>query len=470
MKIVKYIFLLLLLAAIAITVFIATQEGKYNIKEEKIINVPKSILYNYINDYRNWENLGVLTNADTTAQYTYSQNTAGNGAAMSWIKNGAKGSIQTLNAVAPDSIRQKSIVNDLDSQIVWHFKDTTGGTKVSVSVQGHQTFTEKAYSLINGNTNKDVQSSLANGLENLNVFLVKELKTFNVDVKGVVYKKSTFYLGHSATGAIADINKQASSIFSRLLAFTKENKIGVNGEPFIIYKSINKEQKTASYTYCIPIKDEIFTAAGSEYEGGKLLAFNALKTSLKGDYSHLPKAWNAAHKHIADNALQENTSGQYVEVYSKNIAQSRRPSTWVTDLYVPIGAPQILPEQPEVLNPYIAPRPSGQAGYTAPRATARPATATTPANKPATAIGTGTPAVTKPSTAKPASTTTKPATQKPAGTGAATGTVKPGTGTVKPSTTSGSTKPSTAKPAAAKPATPKPATTPPANVETLELN
>ena len=77
MKIIKYVFLLLLLSAIAVTVFIATQEGKYDIKEERVIKVPKTVLFNYINEYRNWENVGILTANDTTAQYTYSENTFG---------------------------------------------------------------------------------------------------------------------------------------------------------------------------------------------------------------------------------------------------------------------------------------------------------------------------------------------------------------------------------------------------------
>ena len=67
MKIIKYVFLLLLLSAIAVTVFIATQEGKYDIKEERVIKVPKTVLFNYINEYRNWENVGILTANDTTA-------------------------------------------------------------------------------------------------------------------------------------------------------------------------------------------------------------------------------------------------------------------------------------------------------------------------------------------------------------------------------------------------------------------
>ena len=95
MKILKYIFLLLLLAGIAITVFIATQEGKYDIKKERLIKVSKPVLYNYINEYKNWENVGILSGNDTTAVYTFSQNTAGRDAFMAWKKNSKEGKVQT---------------------------------------------------------------------------------------------------------------------------------------------------------------------------------------------------------------------------------------------------------------------------------------------------------------------------------------------------------------------------------------
>lgn len=410
MKIVKYIFLLLLLAAIAVTVFIATQDGKYNIRQEKVVNAPLDIVYNYVNDYKNWENLGLLTNADTTAQYTYSEITTGKGATMSWQKNDTKGKVQTLNATGNDSISQKLLINDLNSDVSWHFKDTIGGTKVAVELRGKLTFTEKAYSLLNGRSNTNYKASLKKGLDNLTTFLVSELKAYNTEVKGLVTKKQAFYLGQTATSPLADVHKNLSNTFSKLAAFAKENKITITGAPFILYKNINKELQTATYTYCIPIKDEIFTAAGSEYEGGNLPSFTALKTTLKGDYSHMPKAWRAANNYIAEKALQENTTAQYVEVYTKSSIQSRRPSQWITDVYIPIGAPQIVP------TPEAVPNPPVQQGYSRPAPSALSTTrkpVTTPATTkpPVTATPTTVPSAKKPVVKKPA---TAPATE-PAG-------------------------------------------------------
>jgi|GEM_PF-363957 len=490
MKIVKYIFLLLILATIAVTVFIATQEGKYNIKKDKVISAPRQVLYNYVNDYKNWENLGLFANADTTAAFTYSNNPVGKGAFMSWVKGSNNGKIQTLNAAANDSIGQKATIDDLNSNLSWSFKDTLNSTKISVTLKGSLTFKEKAFALLNGGIDNKIETSLERGLDNLNTFLVKEIQVYKVDVAGLVTKKGGFYLGQAATSPLADVNQKAAASFDKLTAFAKENNIVITGRPFILFKTGIANKESVTYSYCIPIRDEMFTSPGSDYEGGKLLPYNAVKTTLKGDYSHIPKAWEATKRHINQKVLQENTTGQYIEVYTKNSDQTRRPSAWVTDVYTPIGAPTIETATDSTIAAVTAPIRRADAGNTQkPAAVTKPATT---AAKPAvsTPKPSGTPSATKPASttaAKPTvtapkpttgSSSTKPATgstAKPAATGTGT-TAKPSTGTgttnkpagntaAKPATTSSSTaKPATttAKPSGTttqKPATTKPATT-----------
>ncbi|MCW4467843.1 hypothetical protein OGH69_02610 [Flavobacterium sp. MFBS3-15] len=360
MKIVKYVFLLLLLSAIAITVFIATQDGKYDITKEQVIKAPKAVLYNYISEYRNWENTEIIS--DSTATYTYPEVTSGKGASMAWKKDNTEGRITTVNLMESDSIIQKATIDGLDSEMAWSFKDTLGGTKVRVRMQGKLSFQEKAYALLKGHAGEKMESVLEKGLKNIGIFLVDELAKFNVEVKNQVTKTGGFYIGQSVNSKTSDVQKKALEIFPKLAAFVKENKIATNGAPFILYKKFSTQRDSAYYMICFPIKEEMYTAPGSEYEGNRLEAFQALKTTLKGDYSHLPKAWAAARKHMAEKGIQENTSSQYVELFSKGTAQTKRPSEWVTDIYIPIGAP--APTTPEAaennLSPGDIPVPTGK--------------------------------------------------------------------------------------------------------------
>lgn len=58
MRIVKYIFLLLLLAAIAVSVYIGTQSSDFDIQRSKVIAIDQQALFNYVDEYKNWEDWG----------------------------------------------------------------------------------------------------------------------------------------------------------------------------------------------------------------------------------------------------------------------------------------------------------------------------------------------------------------------------------------------------------------------------
>ena len=428
MKIIKYIFLLLFLAAVAGVVFIATQNGKYDVTEQRVIKVPKNILYNYINDYRNWENAGILTGSDTTAVFTFSGNTFGEGASASWKMPNSEGNIKTIKLVENDSIFQKALINNEDSDVTWAFKDTLNSTKVTITMTGNLTFTEKAYALINGNTEDKLGATLKKGLANINTFLVDELNTFDIKVQEeIISKTGNFYIGQTVTCKIADVNKKMTDILPKLISYVKTNKMVTHGSPFTLFKTFDTINNTATFKVCVPLKEEIFTTKGSEFEGGKMEAFNALKTTLTGDYSHLKKAWDAGFKHIADKQIELNTTGTFLEVYNKNTQQTKRPSQWITNIYIPVGPPAPITDSTAV---DVAILPIGNAAPPAGTAAKPAATGVKP---PATATS-----------AKPAST----ATNRPT----ATGINKPASATVKPTgTTPATTKPATTKPTAAKP-------------------
>ena len=46
------------------------------------------------------------------------------------------------------------------------------------------------------------------------------------------------------------------------------------------------------YAMCVPVQDEIMTTPESEIQGNHFNEFLAIKATLKGDYSHMKKAWN----------------------------------------------------------------------------------------------------------------------------------------------------------------------------------
>jgi effector-binding domain-containing protein len=419
MKIIKYVLLLIFLFSIAVTVFIATQEGKYDIKREKVINVPQPLLYDFINDYRNWENVGILTNNDTTATFAYSGSTSGKGAVSTWRLKDTEGRIETIKAMENDTLIQKAVIDGLPADILWTFRKVNGGTKVTVSLKGELGFSDKANAAFKGGVEEKFEEALDEGLNNLNTFLTHELTAHKVEVKGRIRKLGTYYLCSTATSSIPEMNRRVTEILPKLMEFIKENKIVTTGSPFAIFKTYDKQSNKTTFKVCIPIKEEIFTAPGSEIEGGRLETFEAFKTTLHGYYSHLPEAWTKAHDTIAASGISENTAGPYIEVYTRNVTHTKKPSQWVTDIYIPIGSAPV-PVTPAATMPESETAASGTTTSTSPAASQ-------PATRPATTTARPNTGNTTTRPAGGTGTTTQPHRQRPRTTTPATGTSATGT-------------------------------------------
>lgn len=351
MRIIKYLFLLLLLSLLALSIFVATQKGDFVVERSKIINSPKSSVYNYVNDYRNWEDFSSLTNEDPEIKITYSQNTIGKGSSFSWEGKDGSGDIQTIYLKENDSLSQKMNYNDNLADVSWSFKDTIGGTKVRLKAKGKMSFKFKILTLLNGGIQGTLGEIYDKSLANLDKTLDYEINTYSVKVDGQVKKLETFYLKQIFTSKISNINRNAQIVFPKIIAFCKKNNITINGKPFIIYHTFDEVNGLAKLSFCIPIKEEIFTSDQSDILAGKLEAFEAVKTTLTGDHSHLKKALDKSTDYINANRLVTEPSISHLEIYTIGKTEIKNPSKWVTEIYVPMK-PTVIPVK--AFKPFIA--------------------------------------------------------------------------------------------------------------------
>jgi hypothetical protein len=51
--------------------FCCYSKGAYYIERSKIINSPAAAVYNYVNDYRNWEDFGTWSGQDAEMKFSY---------------------------------------------------------------------------------------------------------------------------------------------------------------------------------------------------------------------------------------------------------------------------------------------------------------------------------------------------------------------------------------------------------------
>jgi hypothetical protein len=344
MRILKYLLLLFLLSLVALSIFIATQKGEYYIERSRIINSSKVSVYNYVNDYRNWEDFGSWTNDDIAMKFIYPENTIGKGAYYNWEGKDGSGKMTTVFTKENDSIAQKMILDDNSSFVNWKFKDTIGGTKVTWSTKGEMNFFFKVYSALNGGVDKIIGTMYEKSLSNLDKNLGYEIKTFNIKSNGVVTKAQVFYIAQTFTTEISKINKNFKIVIPKITAFCNDNNIDVNGSPFIIYHTFDTKLGLAKISIALPIQSEIFLSEGSDINSGKINAFEAAQTTLLGDYSHIGQAYNKASAFVDQKQLRRDPKFTFIAVYKSGKTEVRNPSKWITEIYIPL-LPKVIIEK-----------------------------------------------------------------------------------------------------------------------------
>ncbi|MBL0013160.1 MAG: SRPBCC family protein [Flavobacterium sp.] len=360
MRILKYLFLLFLLAIFASTVYVATLKGDFEVERSIVINSPRTTLFNYINDFRNWETFGSWKKEDSGMTFNYPKNTVGTGGSYSWTGNDNEGEMKTTAVITNQSIRQKMNYNGTEGIVTWQFKDTTGGTKVSWRVKGIMSFKCKVSSIFSGGADQVFGAMYEKSLANLGKTIDYEMKTYKIKVDGAVKKSGTFYLKQTITSKISNVPHNLRILIPKMIHFFAKNQLVMYGKPFVIYHTYDMTNGITKLSVCIPVKEEIRTTEESEITSGLLYPFSSVKTTLTGDYSHSKEAWDKTIEYIKKNNFTQNTDVPRVEIYTKNMVQVANPSKWITEIYIPIKATTITAEVPKkevqpTVSPTVAP-------------------------------------------------------------------------------------------------------------------
>ncbi|CAI2769115.1 SRPBCC family protein [Flavobacterium collinsii] len=343
MKILKYLFLLLLLSLVALTVFVATQKGIFSVERSKVINSPKATVYNYLNDFRNYEDFESWSVEDPSIKMTFPNKTVGNGASFYWAGSEGNGNAITLKTKDGESIQQKMKYDGTEADVNWTFKDTLAGkTKVTWKASGTMSFLFKIYTALNGGSDKVIGTIYEKSLANIDKNLDYETKTYSIKVNGLVKKIETPYIRQTFTSEIGKISKNARIVIPKLIEFSKNNGLSTNGKPFIIYHTYDTTTGLAKISICLPTIREILTTSGSDISGGKLNGFEAVKTTLKGDYTHLNEAIKKTTAFINNEKITPDLSWSHLEILTMSKLDVKSPSKLMTEIYYPTK-PKVIP-------------------------------------------------------------------------------------------------------------------------------
>ena len=167
------------------------------------------------------------------------------------------------------------------------------------------------------------------------------MNTYTVKVNGLAKIPTSFYLKQTFTSEITKVIKNSKIVFNKIITFCDQNNIELNGKPFLLYHNYDVAKGLTRISFCIPIKTEIITSSGSDILSGKLEEFDAIKTTLTGDYSHTKKALDKAATYINTNKIIVDPTFSHLEILKISKSEIKNPSKWVTEIYYPIKPKEI---------------------------------------------------------------------------------------------------------------------------------
>ncbi len=345
MKILKYLFFLLLVVLIGGAIYITLQPNSYDVKRSKLIKAPASAIFNNVNDYKNWKSWGPWYDDDPSIVETYSDQTIGVGGAYSWTSEQGPGNMKTISLEENKSIEQKIQFSDYEpSDIYWTFEETEEGTNVTWGMKAEEIpFMFKFGAAMSGGMDNMLGPMLGKGLENLDKVIQEEMINNPPKPKGVFTLGSPVGIKQDAQQFIGykQVTKIDHDAMTKLyMEFMPKAGMHAHAQklapedytPAAVFTKWDEEKGEAEFYIGLVVRKDVTLDTGMEkleLPAGKNVMLSKFGQYGTGDQ----EAHMAIDKYLKENGLEQN--GAIWELYV-NDPGTVKPEDIETEIHYPV--------------------------------------------------------------------------------------------------------------------------------------
>lgn len=341
MKFLKYLLFLLLIVASGVLLFFATQDSNFEISESHNLEAPPEVIFNFLNDYKNWAHFGTW-NDDETLQMSFSQVTSGVGASYSWkSEKSGKGAMETLYVEPYEKIVQKMVFNgslkDEGYQVIWQIEPKPLESKVTWSMSGKWGLIEKIIFYFNDiDMEYRLSQMFTKSLISLENAIENKLNLHSIDVAGLTLQPEGFYLSSSMMVKIDEVNETLEQLYQRLSYFMESNAIEATGPHFLLTNTIDDIENSVLITVGFPVEDFILLPEDTAFYSGYFEETAVVKVRLAGSISFMEEAIYQAENYIENYNLTRLENKPLIVKYIVSIKDTDNPLEWITEIFIPV--------------------------------------------------------------------------------------------------------------------------------------
>lgn len=336
MKALKYILLLLLILFIGLSIFIAVQPNSFEVTRTRNIKAPQEVLYNKIIDFETWKDWSSWIEVDPKMKITIPEKHEGVGGSYSWEDKDGVGTMTTVAANPYNSITQEMQIAEFPkSDVSWKLEaKEDGSTDVTWDISGKNLpFAFKLVSTLMGGMEKLIGPHYERSLEKLDSITQEDMKRFEVTIDGITEYGGGYYLYKTTNANAQNISVKMGENFGAIMMFMSKNGIKQSGMPLTVYNDMSSSDVIMSNG--IPVNEKITLPEGSDVSINFIPNIKVLKTTLKGNYTNLSKAWEETMAYLVKNNLEQSEEKPF-EIYTTDPGHYPNPADWVTEIYIPI--------------------------------------------------------------------------------------------------------------------------------------
>ena len=171
--------------------------------------------------------------------------------------------------------------------------------------------------------------------EKLDSIVTADMNKFSISIDGITEYGGGFYMYKTTSATGTNISQIMGKQYGEIMGYMANNSITQSGMPFTIYDDMTSQANNIIMSQAIPVMNKITVARDSEVLCGFIPKTKTLKVIVKGNYTNLPKGWEAAMTHLAKNNLSQSDTKPF-EIYTTDPGNFPNPADWVTEIYIPI--------------------------------------------------------------------------------------------------------------------------------------
>ncbi|HEX2968963.1 MAG TPA: GyrI-like domain-containing protein [Bacteroidales bacterium] len=252
-----------------------------------------------------------------------------------WNRNHLNAEIEILNTVPVSSISQKVTLQDTTLIFKWEFEklnDSSTLVRVFVSDPERKVYNRLTIPFRNTTFRKSVRRNLIDIITRMESLL----KTFKYEFKGIYHfdKRACVYI--SLNCSIRDKARTMIANVAELNQFVRQNKLGLNGSPFLVIHDWHDSNDSIKFDFCFPIADTNNIPEHPKIKFMTVDDMNALKTDFFGNYGISDITWYDLKEEAEKMGYRSNN--KIIEVYRNDPHNGGNELEWKAEIYLGIGS------------------------------------------------------------------------------------------------------------------------------------